>query len=103
MLTEAKARLLVSTALDYGKRKASGLEVSVDYLQQSTARFANSGMTHHLQNGGLSLSIRAIVDGGRSAVQSSDDLTRSGIHTLVDKAIANAKLLKHDRFTYELL
>jgi PmbA protein len=103
MLTEAKARQLVATALDYGKRKASGLEVSVDYMEESTARFANSGMTHHLQNGGLSVSIRAIVDGGRSAVQSSDDLTRTGIHTLVDKAIANAKLLKHDRFTYELL
>ena len=73
------------------------------FVSLANARFANSAMTQHLQHGATAISVRAIVDGSRWAVQSSDNLSASGIRTVVDKAIAAAKALKHDRFTYELL
>ena len=80
------------------------MEVSLDWSRSTTARFANSGMTHHVDSGdGVSMSVRAIVDGKRSAVQSGDDVTLAGVRSLVDKAAANARELKSDRFTCELL
>ena len=67
MITRKRAEHIIDAAVSYGARRTSGVEVSVMDSDEFTARFANSGMTQHVQSGGAAVSIRVLAAGGKRA------------------------------------
>ena len=59
MITEEKAKALIDTALQHGKRKkVDGIEATVTASDVATSRFANNGMTQNQSPQRISISVR---------------------------------------------
>src|ERR1700728_1561204 len=101
MITRKRAEHIIDAAVSYGARRTSGVEVSVMDSDEFTARFANSGMTQHVQSGGAAVSIRVLA-AGRQARVTTDDTTLRGVKHAVDRAIALAKMLPADNLMLPL-
>ncbi|HEY9772666.1 MAG TPA: TldD/PmbA family protein [Planktothrix sp.] len=101
MITRKRVADIIDAAVTYGARRTSGVEVSVTDSDEFTARFANSGMTQHVQSGGASVSIR-VLTAGRQARVTTDDTTLRGIHRAVDRAAELAKQLPVDKLLLPL-
>ena len=86
MITKNQAQRIVDVAVEYARGFSSGLEVCVSDAQDSAARFANNGITQHLNRSNTSVSVRVLVN-GRQARLSSTDLSVKSIRKLVDDAI----------------
>ena len=103
MFNKLSARRLINAAVKYARTtSASAIEVSISQTSSATARFANSEMTQHLQGVTGYVAVRVLV-GGRTVVQYGDDYTAVGMRQLINKAIAQAGVLKHDARTYHLI
>jgi len=95
MITEAKAKQIVATAVRYARRKVDAIEVTVSGSNIATSRFANNGMTQNQAPTNESINVRVIYK-GRQARLSGDSLSENAVRALVDNAIVAVKLLEKD-------
>jgi predicted Zn-dependent protease len=95
MISKQKCKQIIELAVKHARRKADGIEVSIDGSDVATSRFACNSMTQNQCPDSVTVSVRAIID-GKQARQSTDDYSASGIRKVVDNAIASAKMLEPD-------
>lgn len=95
MITEKKSMQLVQIALDYCQGKVDGAEVTVGSSDLATARFAANSMTQNQNQEKTGISVRVIKDGKQTRL-STDQLSKSAIHQLVDRALIALSFLKED-------
>ncbi|MBY0359554.1 MAG: TldD/PmbA family protein [Candidatus Obscuribacterales bacterium] len=95
MLTEAKARQIIDTALTHAQGKCSGCEVTLESSDIATSRFANNSMTQNQAPERTSIAVR-VLKNGRQARLTSDDLAPKSITRLLDEALAASQILAKD-------
>lgn len=95
MLTESRAASIIEKALGYARGKCSGCEVTVSSSDVATSRFANNSMTQNQAPFKTEVSVR-VLKGGKQARLTSDNLTPSGITSLVDNALLAGRFLEKD-------
>lgn len=96
MINQDECRALIDAALKHGlKKKADGVEVTVEASNVATSRFANNGMTQNQSPEQITVSVR-VQKNGRQARLSSDQPTAAGMRQLVENALTAAKFLEPD-------
>ena len=95
MITEARAKKIIDSAIRYARRKVDGIEVTLNGSNIATSRFAQNGMTQNQAPTTESVSVRVLLK-GRQARLNGDDLTEKAVQALIDNAIVAVKLLEKD-------
>lgn len=95
MISLKKAQDIIEHAIKYADGLAQGAEITVSSSDIATSRFANNSMTQNQSPDRTEVSLR-LLKGGKQIRLSSDDLSLSGVETLVDRALAAIKHLEKD-------
>lgn len=95
MITKQRCQRIVDQAVTYARGKADGVEVTISGSNIATSRFACNGMTQNQCPDQVTLSVR-VLKNGRQSRQNTDNVSASGIISVVDKAINAALKLEKD-------
>jgi predicted Zn-dependent protease len=95
MISKNSAKRIIDRAIAHAGKRVDGIEVTVWGSNIATSRFALNSMTQNQAPDTVAVSVRVLVD-GRQARLGTDNISAQAVRTVVDNAIAVAKLLEKD-------